>query len=219
MLRITHGGNASRSLCIASHKGKVAWRKCPSQGQLCVCHLEGRRKNRKRKRENECLLTVRGELRASWLPEMIPSKDDHFHWLILESGSRASRSLHRSWEFWNWQHSSAPVYVQVLSVKASLPPPGNPSEIRVLYQALLFSSFPICSYCSVAQSCPALCDPMDCSPPGSSVHGILRARILESVAAPSSRGSSRPRDRTWVSCITGSFFTTEPPGMPFPPIL
>ena len=52
-----------------------------------------------------------------------------------------------------------------------------------------------------AQSCPTLSDPVDCSPPGSSVHGILRAGILEWVAMPSSRGSSRPRDRTWVFCI------------------
>ena len=52
----------------------------------------------------------------------------------------------------------------------------------------------------VAQSCPTLCDPMDCSLPGSSVHGILQARILEWVAISFSRGSSRPRDRTWVSC-------------------
>ena len=44
------------------------------------------------------------------------------------------------------------------------------------------------------QSCPALCNPMDCSPPGSSVHGILQVRILEWVAVPSSRASSRPRD-------------------------
>ena len=44
------------------------------------------------------------------------------------------------------------------------------------------------------QSCPTLCDPMDCSPPGSSVRGILQARILEWVAMPSSRGSSQPRD-------------------------
>ena len=51
----------------------------------------------------------------------------------------------------------------------------------------------------VAQSCPTLCDPMDCSPPNSSVHGILQARILEWVAMPSSRGSSRPRDRTHIS--------------------
>ena len=59
---------------------------------------------------------------------------------------------------------------------------------------------------------PTLCDPMDCSPPGSSVHGILQARILEWVA---SRGSSQPRDRTRVSCIfcfAGGFFITEPPG-------
>src|SRR5574337_612499 len=48
---------------------------------------------------------------------------------------------------------------------------------------------------------------MDCSPPGSSVHGILRARILEWVAIPFSRGSSQPRDQTQVSCIAGSFFT------------
>ena len=44
------------------------------------------------------------------------------------------------------------------------------------------------------QLCPTLCDPIDYSPPGFSVHGILRARILEWVAMPSSRGSSRPRD-------------------------
>ena len=59
----------------------------------------------------------------------------------------------------------------------------------------------------VAQSCPTLCDPMDCSPPGSSVHGILQARILEWVAIPFSRGSSWPRDQTWVSCTAGRFFT------------
>ena len=56
------------------------------------------------------------------------------------------------------------------------------------------------------RSCLTLCDPMDCSPPGSSVHGVLQARTLEWVARPSSRGSSRPRDWTHISCIscTGS---------------
>ena len=48
---------------------------------------------------------------------------------------------------------------------------------------------------------------MDCSPPGSSVHGILQARILEWVAIPFSRGYSQPRDQTWVSCIADRFFT------------
>ena len=52
------------------------------------------------------------------------------------------------------------------------------------------------------QSCPTLCDPMDCSPAGSSVHGILQARILEWVAMPFSRGSFQPRDRIQVSCIS-----------------
>ena len=54
---------------------------------------------------------------------------------------------------------------------------------------------------SVTQSCLTLCDPIDCGPPGSSVHGILQARRLEWVAISSSRGSSQPRDRIRVSCI------------------
>ena len=57
-----------------------------------------------------------------------------------------------------------------------------------------------------AQSCPTLCDPVDCSPPGSPVHGILQAGILEWVAISFSRGSSRPKDRTQVSRIAGRLF-------------
>ena len=64
-----------------------------------------------------------------------------------------------------------------------------------------------CRCCAVSQSHPTLCDPLDCSPPGSPVHGILQARILEGVAMPSSRGSSPPRCHTYVSCIAGGFFT------------
>ena len=52
---------------------------------------------------------------------------------------------------------------------------------------------------SVTQSCLILCDPVDCSPPGSSVHGIFQARTLEWVAISSSRGSSQPKDETRVS--------------------
>ena len=59
----------------------------------------------------------------------------------------------------------------------------------------------------VAQLCLSLCDPVDCGPPGSSVHGILQARLLEWVAILFCRGSSQPRDRTQVSCIAGRFFT------------
>ena len=61
--------------------------------------------------------------------------------------------------------------------------------------------------CFVAQLCPTRCNHVDCSPPGSSIHGILYARILKWVAMPSSRGSSQPKDRTQVSYIAGGFFT------------
>ena len=64
----------------------------------------------------------------------------------------------------------------------------------------------------VAQLCPTLWDPMDCSPPGYSVHGIFQTRTLEWVAISYSRGSSQPRNRTYISCVSCSasrFFTVE----------
>ena len=72
-----------------------------------------------------------------------------------------------------------------------------------------------CACCAKSlQSCPTLCDPMNCSPPGFSVHGILQTRILEWVAISFSRGSSQPTDWSQVSCIVGGFFTTAPHGEP-----
>ena len=62
--------------------------------------------------------------------------------------------------------------------------------------------------CLVTQSSPTLYNPMVCSLPGSSVHGIIQARILEWVVYPFSRESSQPRNRTRVSCIAGRFFTS-----------
>ena len=59
----------------------------------------------------------------------------------------------------------------------------------------------------VAQSCLTLCDPMDCSPPGSSVHGILQTTILGWVAISLSRESSQPSNQTQVSHTAGRFFT------------
>ena len=56
--------------------------------------------------------------------------------------------------------------------------------------------------CLVAQSCPTVCSPMDCSPPDSSVHGIFQARILEQIAISPSSGSFPPREQTGVSCIS-----------------
>ena len=71
------------------------------------------------------------------------------------------------------------------------------------------------SFASCAQSCLTLRHPMDCSRPGSSVHGISPAKILEWVAISSSRGSLPPRDQTRMSCsycIAGRFFTSKPLG-------
>ena len=63
------------------------------------------------------------------------------------------------------------------------------------------------SQSEVAQSCPTLCNPVGCSLPDSSIHGIFQTRILEWVAISFSRGSSRPRDQTRVSSIAGRRFT------------
>ena len=82
-----------------------------------------------------------------------------------------------------------------------------------------FSTVPLCMCgANSLQSCPTLCDPIDCSPPGSSVHGHLQARILEWIAMP--RASSQPGDQTsdsYVSCIgrwVSVFLLLVPPGMP-----
>ena len=86
----------------------------------------------------------------------------------------------------------------------------NPNELfgqlstSSLY-ALVSSRF--CCCCSVGKSEPTLCNTTDCSPPGSSVYGILQARILEWLVILFSKGSSQPRDRTQISCIAGRFFT------------
>ena len=66
----------------------------------------------------------------------------------------------------------------------------------------------------ITKPCPTVCDPTDHRPPGSSLHEISQARILERVAISFSRGSSQSRDWTWVSCFAGRLFTSEPPGKP-----
>ena len=72
-----------------------------------------------------------------------------------------------------------------------------------------------CTFASMhAQSCLTLCDPIRCSPPGSSMHGILLVRIMEWIAISFSMQSSRHGDRTCVSCTASRFFTIEQPGKP-----
>ena len=77
-----------------------------------------------------------------------------------------------------------------------------PLSSRIFQSTMEYSTYSVC-----AKSRPTPWDPMDCSPPHSSVHGILQARILEWVAISFSRGSFLPRDRTHDSCFAGRFFT------------
>ena len=88
-----------------------------------------------------------------------------------------------------------------------------------------YPAFPALTFC-ITMCCAkslqlglTLCNPMDCSPSSASVHGISQARILEWVAIPFSMGSSRPRDRTFISCIAGRLFTIWPPGSPYTTIV
>ena len=81
--------------------------------------------------------------------------------------------------------------------------------ISILFSSLIFA---LKVKVLVTQSCLTLCDPMDCSLPGSSIYGILQARILEWVVVLSSRGSFPPRDGIYVSyalALAGWFFTTS----------
>ena len=80
-------------------------------------------------------------------------------------------------------------------------------ENSVEMKALVSAIYELYVLCLVIQLCLTLCDPMNCSLPGSSVHGILQTRILEWVVMPFSGGSSQPRDQTQVSRIVGGFFT------------
>ena len=105
------------------------------------------------------------------------------------------------------------------SAPRTRPPPCpllSAGGMRLLSSCSSPSRSPVWAY-SVTQSCLTLCDPVNCSPPGSSVHGISQATILEWVAIPSSRESSRPRDWTCVSCVscTGSWILYQhTPGKP-----
>ena len=85
----------------------------------------------------------------------------------------------------------------------SLPPSLPPSLLLLFRPQVKSESVKVL----LAQSCPTVCDSMGYSPPGSSVHGILQARILQWVAISFSRGSSQPRERTQVSCTAGRLFT------------
>ena len=101
----------------------------------------------------------------------------------------------------NWTYPAIYCILQYIQIL-------NHSTVPLRTNAMLYIS------CLVAKSSLTLCNPMDYSPLGSSVHGISQARMLEWVAISFSRGSSQPRDWTHISRIAGGFFVTEPPGKP-----
>ena len=81
-----------------------------------------------------------------------------------------------------------------------------PTKVH-LVKAMVFLVLMYGCESEIAQSCPTLCDPIDCSLPGCSVHGIFQAIVLEWIAISFSRGSSQPRARTWASHIVDRRFT------------
>ena len=89
--------------------------------------------------------------------------------------------------------------------------PGDGEELSLDAITLASGSRSAAVLCLVTQSCQTLCNPMDCSPPSSSVHRILQARILEWVARPSSRGSSRHRVEPRHCTLQADSLPSEPP--------
>ena len=95
---------------------------------------------------------------------------------------------------------------------------SNTKAFATLFMLFCLELVALYVHAKSLQSCPTVCDPMHCSQPGSSVQGVLQARILEWVAVPFCRGSSWPRDWTGVSykspILAGRFFILVPPGKP-----
>ena len=107
--------------------------------------------------------------------------------------------------------SCGPIY-QTFPLRTSIV-----SEFKVMSSLEVWYIFTLSVLCVKSlRLCPTLCDPMDYNAQGSSVHGILHARVLEWVATSSSSGSSQPRDRTHVSCVSsfGRWYHLAPPRKP-----
>ena len=143
-----------------------------------------------------------GPDRSSKLPS-IPSMKPSI-WQHLQISHRA-------------KHSIFPRVNKSINTWCLSSPHQNPDRNKITYHLLIQILNFLCVRSKSLQSCPTLCNPMDYSLPGSSVHGILQSKILEWVDLPSSRGSFQPRDWTFISCIlhlqVGSL-PLAPPGKP-----
>ena len=133
--------------------------------------------------------------------------------VFMPGKSHGPRSL-VGYSSWGWKESDTTERLTSLHTKSwekkrsqSQWAKGRIIQLNAEFQKIARREKKKWSESEVTQSCLTLCNPIGCSPPGSSVHGILQARVLEWVAIPFSRGSSWPRDWTQVSCIAGKFFT------------
>ena len=111
-----------------------------------------------------------------------------FHWPLLDFQG----SVHRTASF---------------SLRLDFPADYHHQNVNIHWVLSMLEILCEVKWSEVAQSCPTLCNPMNCSLPGFSIYGIFQARVLEWVAISFSRGSSQPREQTWASCIAGRLFT------------
>ena len=146
-----------------------------------------------------------------WSEKVIISSAETI-WLWRIGGKCAIPCLNRVRTFSQDCQVSRRLQARILHiVSLTVFPPPTESPLRVA-----------CVHAKSLQLCSTLCDPLDCSPPGSSVHGTLQGRILESilewVAMPFSRGFSRPKDQTHISCVScaagGSSLPSHPQESP-----
>ena len=155
-----------------------------------------------------CIISCKGHYPTPILSNRCHLKDTA---QCLAAGGLPSRLSLQSWS-WPSPRSHRAVWPSVHAALRSLRSVTQVARLLMSCatgQQLFTASVPWARmHAKWLQSCPTLCNPMNCIPPGSSVHGTLQARILEWAAISSSRESSPPRDPARISSIAGRFFTT-----------
>ena len=175
-------------------------------------------------------ISIRISLQVQWLGIRLPMQGTRVRSLVWEDATCFGATEPMSHNYWSlraleplccnkWSHRSEKLGHHHKEARSTQPEKALPIAMMIehnqkkrsikwvfLSHSIGSISYYEVNWSEVAQLCPTLCDPMDCSLSGSSLHGILQARVLEWVAISFSRGSSWPRDRTRVSHIPGRCF-------------